>query len=451
MNLHYVSRLKKSASQYVHFLLFCIFYVDVTYVIKQLLDVEDVLVAKPDERSVMTYVAHWFHAFSALDKIETAGRRVEKFVEVMSSSIDLQHSYEDRVNRILDEIAGQIKAWQKASFTGTYSDAKQQHIEFSTYKTRTKRNWIAEKTQISSMLGNIKTKLTTYGLRDYSPPRGLGLSDLDGAWKLLLQAEAVRSRRINEAIRDIKEDLRKKFAETANTISEKIEAASIDLISLDGELEEQQKLAKQIEGKLEPAEALLGSLKRLMEKLEEAKVEENDYTVYSYDELEYEFQLAKEAINKKLAFIENQIVARSMTNLTPIQLEEFESVFRYFDKRQQNSLEEVEFAAALASLGLVYSEEDMHEVYDDVREGDPAVSFEQFIRFMVDVTEDQNTAEQVLQSFMEVADGKPYVTEFDLRNSLIPDGMIEQLEGIMPKYESEEGLDYVQFMERLCI
>jgi len=139
---------------------------------------------------------------------------------------------------------------------------------------------------------------------------------------------------------------------------------------------------------------------------EQANIEENDYTVYAYDELEYEYGLAKSSTAKKLGFLENQIVARNMTNLTPIQLEEFESVFRYFDKDVSNSLQELEFSAALASLGLVYDEEAMHDTFTKVSSGARTVSFEQFIRFMVEVTEDQNSADQVYQSFKEVADGK---------------------------------------------
>ena len=95
-----------------------------------------------------------------------------------------------------------------------------------------------------------------------------------------------------------------------------------------------------------------------------------------------------------------------MTNLTPIQLEEFESVFRHFDRDMSNTLQELEFSAALASLGLVYDEEEMHKQFVSTCAGMGHVTFEQFIRFMVDVTEDQNTAEQVFQSFKEVADGK---------------------------------------------
>ena len=61
-----------------------------------------------------------------------------------------------------------------------------------------------------------------------------------------------------------------------------------------------------------------------------------------------------QSISKKVAFIDNQIVSRNMTNLTPAQLEQFESTFRYFDKDESNTLNISEMAAALASLGIVY-------------------------------------------------------------------------------------------------
>ena len=48
-----------------------------------------------------------------------------------------------------------------------------------------------------------------------------------------------------------------------------------------------------------------------------------------------------------------------MTNLTPAQLEQFESTFRYFDKDETNTLEPVEMTTALASLGIVYSVREM--------------------------------------------------------------------------------------------
>jgi len=72
-----------------------------------------------------------------------------------------------------------------------------------------------------------------------------------------------------------------------------------------------------------------------------------------------------------------------MTNLTPAQLEEFESIFRYFDKDETNTPHLAEMIAALASLGIVYSEEDMDLIYDQLVEEYGAVTFEAFINLLV--------------------------------------------------------------------
>ena len=92
-----------------------------------------------------------------------------------------------------------------------------------------------------------------------------------------------------------------------------------------------------------------------------------------------------------------------MTNLTPAQLEQFESTFRYFDKDETNTLELSEMAAALASLGIVYSvrsiylevsiclswtrshsqDEDMDIIYDQLLNEYGAVTFEAFINLLV--------------------------------------------------------------------
>lgn len=432
-------------------------------------------VAKPDERSLMTYIAYWFHAFSQLDRIETAGRRVEKFVEVMQGAWSMQHSFEERMRELLKQIRGVQGGWASARFLGTYADAKAQHAQFSGYKRTKKRAWVAEKADLVSLLGNIKTKLSTYRLKDYEPPVELGLPNLEREWKVLLQSENKRSMQINETIRDIKEGLRRSFADAANEFALCLNTVTLRISELDGEPEvcirliehhsvltvaqHQLRIVRTLHTNIIPLELELDRIEKLTEDCEEANIEENDYTVYTYDELEYEYGLAKESVAKKLSFLDNQIVARNMTNLTPIQLEEFESVFRHFDRDLSNSLHELEFSAALASLGLVYDEEEMHDVFSNVSCGGRSVTFEQFIRFMVDVTEDQNSAEQVWQSFREVADGKPYVTEVDLRHSLIPDTMIEQLVKTMPKVRvrvedgdeerEEEGFDYEKYMEVL--
>ncbi|KAI7271181.1 alpha-actinin-2 [Hortaea werneckii] len=424
--------------------------------IPDLLDVEDVCdVAKPDERSLMTYIAYWFHAFSQMERVENAGRRVEKFVSTMNGAWEMQNNFERRMRALLDQIAQQNKAWEVAEFDGTYADAKGQSVRFTQYKAKEKRQWVAEKSDLAGLLGNIKTKLNTYRLRPYEPPADLSLEALDIAWNELMQAEQSRSQVINNTIRDIKNHLRRTFADKANDFALALKTIGVSISGLEGDVEDQLEHTNQISQNLPPLDQYLDIIANLDQQCQEANIEENDYTVYTYDELVYEMSLVKSSVQKKLAFLDNQIVARNMTNLTPIQLEEFESVFRHFDRDLSNSLQELEFSAALASLGLVYDEQEMHERFIDVAGRGGSVSFEQFIRFMVDVTEDQNTAEQVFESFREVADGKPYVTELDLSHSLIPDEIVQKLVDSMPTHRGPDlqedrelpKYDYVRFME----
>lgn len=375
--------------------------------IPELLDVEDVCdVTKPDERSLMTYVAYWFHAFSQMEKVENAGRRVEKFVTSMQGAWEMQHSFERRMKELLRQIAQQKKEWEEAKFDGSYVNARSHAAVLADFKRKQKRAWVAEKTDIVNLLGNIKTKLSTYRLRPYDPPTDLSLEALDRAWLGLMRAERDRSQIINETIRDIKDRLRRDFADKANGLALTLSTLSTSISGLEGDVEDQQEHAKALSENLPPLDEYLEIIKSIDERCSEANIEENDFTTYTYDELEYELGLVRSSVSKKLAFLDNQLVARNMTNLTPIQLEEFESVFRHFDRDLSNSLQEIEFSAALASLGLVYDETEMHDKFREISSGRAYVTFEQFIRFMVDVTEDQNTAEQVFESFKEVADGK---------------------------------------------
>ncbi|EXJ81139.1 hypothetical protein A1O3_07427 [Capronia epimyces CBS 606.96] len=441
--------------------------------IPDLLDVEDVAdIPRPDERSLMTYIAYWFHAFSAMEKVENAGRRVEKFVSNMQGAWEMESAYEKRMRALLQQIRQQRQLWHNSRFEGTYADAKAQANEISSFKRNQKRKWVAEKSDLAALLGNIKTKLSTYRLRPYEPPADLRLEVLDHEWAALGTDEHARSKLINETIRDIKNALRRSFADKANDFALTLNTLSLAVSGLEGDVEDQLQHAQRLSANLAPLEQYLEGIAILDEKCQEANIDENDFTTYTYDELLYELSLVRTSVQKKLTFLENQMVARSMTNLTPIQLEEFESVFRHFDRDGTNTLHELEFSAALASLGLVYDEEEMHEKYVEVCHSgiDPSMSpvsrrqrenrgvgFEQFIRFMVSVTEDQNSAEQVFQSFREVADGKPYVTEMDLRHSLIPDELIEDLLNSMPEHKGPDlevdrdvpKYDYISFMQRM--
>lgn len=150
---------------------------------------------------------------------------------------------------------------------------------------------------------------------------------------------------------------------------------SSELSSIEGPLEEQLEQVRELQVRMPLFSESLQAVAAADDACKAANVDENDYTVFTIEDLRFELELVTQSISKKIAFIDNQvclscvgicdtqsqsnpcvqIVSRNMTNLTPAQLEQFESTFRYFDRDESNTLNQSEMAAALASLGIVYS------------------------------------------------------------------------------------------------
>ncbi|CEJ04689.1 hypothetical protein RMCBS344292_18644 [Rhizopus microsporus] len=209
-------------------------------------------------------------------------------------------------------------------------------------------------------------------------------------------------------------------------------------------------MVQNLTGLFEPLQESLDIIEMLDQECIEANTEENDYTVYSFEDLRFGLDLVKEAVQKKSAFIQNQIISRNMTNLTPAQLEEFEQTFRYFDKDNTNTLSVSEFKYALSSLGIVYDNDKLENIFYTITNDNDFATFEQFIRFMVSVTEDKSTPDQIRESFRTMAGDKPYVTELDLKMSQIPMKMIDYLKRTMPNSEDNaEGYDYELYIEQM--
>jgi hypothetical protein len=119
--------------------------------IPKLFGVEDIVdVIKPDDRSVMTYVAQYFHAFSVQDKFGTAARRVDGFAQVMQQAWEMEHDYEKRVQSLKTQVENMTQVWKRATFNG-YADAIKQLKEFESYKATTKRTWIAERRELDTV------------------------------------------------------------------------------------------------------------------------------------------------------------------------------------------------------------------------------------------------------------------------------------------------------------
>lgn len=413
--------------------------------IAKLLDVEDLVdVAKPDERSVMTYVAQYYHVFSQQDKTGVAGRRVGQFGTVLQQTWEMENDYEQRVRALLDSLQSQISQWSQSSFAD-YRDAKRQLVEFESYKVKTKRSWITERRNLDSLLGEIQTKLKTYNLRAYIAPEGLTPEDVAANFAQLVETEGNHKRAISAFIREAKDAIRQKFANVANQLQADINAVGAELTQIDGELEQQ---LEQVQGLLQRAQNFDGQLNEVRqanEEVVEASIEDNEFTVLSVEDLEFDLGLLKQSLQKKAGFIQNQIVARTKTNITPEKLEQFSETFRRCDRDSTNTLFHDEFRSALHAEGEGYeNDEEFEKVWVEVSKGEEAISFQQFIDYVTAIEEDRTTPDQLEIAFNTLANGKDYVTEAELYQGGLQPSVVEYFKQVLPP--KNDGYDYSLFL-----
>jgi len=417
--------------------------------IPKLLDVEDIIdVAKPDERSIMTYVAQYFHAFSAANKLETAGRRVRKFVNVVASIYEMQHDFESRVKALLQNITGTIHSWESNRVSTDYTGAHEQLLSLQQFKSNEKRTWASEKRELDGLLGNIQTKLKTFNLRPYSPPEGCHLSDLEAKWNELVSNQSSRRRDLTNSIKEIKERLRHKFADLANDFMHRLNGVAASLAAVGGDLKDQLESVKTLSAKISSFDSDVQALRRAENECNQAKIEDNEYTVYDTDDLIYELGLVKLNMQKKSGFIENQIVASSMSSLTPEQLIQFEETFHHFDKDNSNDLSDHEFKAALAGLDIYIQDDgEFKALFSKVAQGGSLVTFQQFVNYMVSITEDQTTAEQIREAFKALSGGKSILTRVELQIGQVP---IETIEFVEKNFANSDGkIDYNELIGKV--
>jgi Ca2+-binding EF-hand superfamily protein len=163
-----------------------------------------------------------------------------------------------------------------------------------------------------------------------------------------------------------------------------------------------------------------------------------------------------------------------LSQLTPAQLEEFESTFRHFDVDGNNTLAIEEFEAALAALSISFSVRpsflidpnsvekltclrtpshqtaEIDNIFDELVETFGALNFKAFTSFLVEIIQDTDSPQQLQNAFREIAGNKvrrrhslcknqggglypellsfekqPYVTELDLQVAQVPKSSID--------------------------
>jgi len=407
--------------------------------VPKLLDAEDIVnMPKPDERSIMTYVAQLYQVFSSLDKVETAGRRVAKFVQFTKTTQEMCHDYEQRTRALNNSVNGKAASFPSESLGSNYHEAHSAIEDFKNYKKNDRRKWITEQADLVTLFGNIQAKLKSANRPTYVPPSGLSVHDVEHNFESLITAERERRANLNSNLRSILDTLRKAFATPANAFAANLQSLKQALGDASGDLPAQLQHCQGKNNELLGLESQLHVIQAAEDKCNDAHIEDNEFSDHAYDDLQFEFDQLKKNYAKKISFIESQIEAEQQSkNITPTQLQEFKETFAHFDQSKSGKLSKLDFKSCLSALGLVELDFQggnaiFESLFNRVSEGGGHVTFNQFVDYMTSVTADTVSKDELTDSFTTLAAGKDHITVNDMRIGQLPAQQIEYLTGVLP-------------------
>ena len=412
--------------------------------VARLLDAEDIVnTPKPDERSIMTYVAQLYQVFSSLDKIEIAGRRIGKLLEFARVIFDLQHDYERRTKALKGAVIHKSSELKESPHGNDYNTTRGLIADFRQYRKTQKRQWVQEQEDLAALFNQIQAKLKINKRPPYVPPSGLSVSDVDHDVTALTQAEQARRSALNAQLRSILDSLRQNFANKANHFADQLNSLKGRLADSGADIDQHLNTLKTNQGNLESLASQLPSIEAAEKECEAANIEENEYTDHTYDDLWFAHNLLSKTYKKSIDEVSNQIAASKSQDISPEQIEEFRQTFKHFDQDKDDKLSKLEFKSCLSGLGVVEldfegGDKRFESIFNGVAAGGDHVDLAQFVKYMISITQDEASFEQIRDAFNTLANGKDHITLNDLKVAQISQ---QQIEFLLPHLKPRDGID----------
>uniref|UniRef100_A0A5S6R1A2 Spectrin beta chain n=1 Tax=Trichuris muris TaxID=70415 RepID=A0A5S6R1A2_TRIMR len=168
--------------------------------IARLLDAEDIDVARPDEKSVITYVSMYYHYFAKQKSELTGAKRIAKVIWQLMNTDQMKQEYEVVASELLQWIRAKVEELSDRRFPNSLNGIQDEMVKFKLYRTQEKPAKYKEKGELEVLVFNIRTKQKALGTKQYVPPNGLLLHDIETAWNTLESAEHNRQVALHEEL-----------------------------------------------------------------------------------------------------------------------------------------------------------------------------------------------------------------------------------------------------------
>jgi len=176
----------------------------------------------------------------------------------------------------------------------------------------------------------------------------------------------------------------------------------------------------------------------------------NTPTGYSPDDIDAAWDRLERAEKARGAALRENMfkfITKAKTTISDEQLKEFEASFNHFDKDKSGALDRLEFKAALSALSIPFKDEDaFNRLFLQVSEGNPRITKEQFMNYLISISEDKDTPEAVKASFCTMADNGAQISRPQLNCQPLRSNEIDHLAERMPPLSSDL-YDYSQYVD----
>jgi len=172
-----------------------------------LLDANDLVSHKPDEKSVMTYVAYYWKKFAAGNKQQKHGRKIGKHAQNQKSNKQLENDYEKRaksLNKWIADSDEKYKDTDPKKLGNCLKDVQDKQTDFGGFKKKEKPTQNTEKNDLELLLINLRAKQKNENLKVYDPPKEIATATIQGNWYNLETTQKKYEVALREAVARMK-------------------------------------------------------------------------------------------------------------------------------------------------------------------------------------------------------------------------------------------------------
>ncbi|XP_016965390.1 spectrin beta chain, non-erythrocytic 5 isoform X1 [Drosophila biarmipes] len=168
--------------------------------IPSLLDAEDIDSARPDEKSILTYVASYYHTFARMKNEQKSGKRIANIVGQLMDADRKKIQYEGLTTNLLSWIRQKTLELEQRDLPNSLEGIQRELLAFKEYRTIEKPPKYKERSEIEALYFTINTLLKALNQPPYNPQDGQLVNDIEKAWQILEYAEHHREVALREEL-----------------------------------------------------------------------------------------------------------------------------------------------------------------------------------------------------------------------------------------------------------